>query len=239
MSIITEAEKTLLKQLKEPFDPKFVKWRVGATNADKTKGIALAYIDSREVMKRLDDVCGIGNWQDRLVPIDKGFVCEIDVWIKDRWVTRSNAAGYTQVEPVKGGASDALKRAAATWGVGRYLYYLPNVWVEIKPAGKSYVLAETPELPDWAMPGAKSERWEDIAEMEADANSGADDLDVATVIDHVDKIRAAKSSQELDAIVAEMPADDKVVLANQIAAKKRELLHDEEIDPDSSQRPSA
>jgi hypothetical protein len=37
----------MLKQLKQPFDPKFVKWRVGATNSDKTKGIALAYIDSR------------------------------------------------------------------------------------------------------------------------------------------------------------------------------------------------
>lgn len=48
-----ETQDTMLKQLKNPFDPKFVKWRVGATNPDKSKGIALAYIDSREVKKGL------------------------------------------------------------------------------------------------------------------------------------------------------------------------------------------
>ena len=30
----------MLKQLKNPFDPKFVKCRVGATSKDKKKGIA-------------------------------------------------------------------------------------------------------------------------------------------------------------------------------------------------------
>jgi len=52
-----------LKKLFDPFPPSQVSWRVGATNKDKTKGIALAYIDARDVMDRLDDVCGPENWQ--------------------------------------------------------------------------------------------------------------------------------------------------------------------------------
>lgn len=172
-----EIDTALLRQLKNPLDPKFVKWRLGATNRDKTKGIALAYIDSREVMKRLDDVVGVGNWQDRYIPVDGGFICEIDLYIADRWVTKSNAAGNTKVEPIKGGASDAFKRAASMWGVGRYLYYLPNVWVDIKNVGSidrpSYAIAEVPELPDWALPTSHIERWEDVAEMQADMQ-GAD-----------------------------------------------------------------
>jgi hypothetical protein len=166
----------MLRQLKEPFDPKFLKWRVGATNADKTKGIALCYLDAREVMKRLDDVCGIGGWQSWFKEVPNGYVCDIQIKIDGEWINKSNGAGLTQVEPVKGGMSDAFKRTASTWGVGRYLYYLPNVWVSIKPQGRSFALAEIPQLPDWAMPSGQIERWEDVAELELDANDsqGAD-----------------------------------------------------------------
>lgn len=189
---------TLLRQLKDPFDPKFLKWRVGATNADKTKGIALAYIDSREVQKRLDDVMGVDGWQSRLLNVEKGFVCELDLWINDRWVTKSNAAGFTNIDPIKGGASDALKRAATAWGVGRYLYYLPNVWVAIKPKGKSYELAEVPELPDWALPSSRIERWEDVAEMELTKDSlGADDEQTPEESDLIKKIAEAVKSESV------------------------------------------
>ena len=168
----------MLKQFKNPFVPRFLKWRVGATNQEKTKGIALAYLDSREVMKRLDDVCGLGGWQDKYVPVDNGFICELSILIDGIWITKSNAAGYTQVEPVKGGASDALKRAASLWGIGRYLYYLPNSWVAIKPAGKSYALDIGAEelvntLPDWARPNIV-ENWEDVAELEIEATLDED-----------------------------------------------------------------
>lgn len=138
----------IIAALKEPFDPKVISWRVGATNQDKSKGIALAYIDARDVMKRLDDVMGL-DWQNRY-PFEG--CCEIGLKIGGEWVWRSNGAGETQVEAEKGQFSDAFKRAAVLWGVGRYLYYLPNTWVAIKPQGKSFVLAETPPLPKWALP---------------------------------------------------------------------------------------
>ena len=160
-----QTEDALLKQLKNPFDPKFIKWRVGATDSAKTKGIALAYLDAREVMKRLDDVCGVGGWQSRFIDIKDGFICELSIKMLDgEWITKSDTADLTDVEAIKGGASSALKRAASVWGIGRYLYYLPNVWLPIKPFGKSYVLAVQPELPDWAMPNMV-ERWDDVADL--------------------------------------------------------------------------
>lgn len=139
---------SITEQLKQPFDPKIIHWRVGATTGDKSKGIALAYIDARDVMKRLDDVCG-DKWQ-----CDYPFegCCRIGIKIDDEWVWRSNGAGETQVEGEKGRYSDAFKRAAVLWGVARYLYYLPNEWVALKPKGRSHVLAGTPNLPSWALP---------------------------------------------------------------------------------------
>ena len=169
-----DVQETLLKQLKDPFDPRFIKWRVGATNQEKTKGIALAYLDAREVQKRLDDVMGLGNWQDRYIEVKDGFICELDLLINDRWVTKSNTAGNTKVDPVKGGGSDSFKRAASKWGIGRYLYYLPNVWVPLKQQGKSYVLAEIPELPSWAKPSTTISRWEDVAELEIQSSIDED-----------------------------------------------------------------
>lgn len=143
----------MLEKLKEPFDPKFVKWRVGATSGDKTKGIALAYIDAREVMKRLDEVCGVEGWQCRYSHVtDKGVVCEIGIKFGDEWIWKANGAGETDVEAEKGAMTDAFKRAGAVWGIGRYLYYLPNKWVDLEPAGRSYKLKETPTLPSWAQP---------------------------------------------------------------------------------------
>ena len=236
--MVDQVQDTLLKQLKNPFDPKFVKFRLGATNVDKTKGIALAYVDSREVMKRLDDVCGVGGWQDKYIPVDGGFICEISILINNVWVTKSNAAGNTKLEAIKGGASDAFKRAASVWGVGRYLYYLPNAWVAIRQQGNSYVLDEIPELPEWAQPDYKIERWEDVAELQSDM-VGADTPDVDAIVSSVDRIRGAKSAEELDKLVGGLDPSDKVVLANQIAAKRRELLHEADITADSSRRATA
>lgn len=149
-------EEDLLQKLKEPFDPKFVKWRVGATSPDKTKGIALAYIDAREVMKRLDEVFGVTGWQNRYSHAnDRMVVCEIGAKVGDEWIWKSDGAGDTQVEAEKGSLSDALKRTAVLWGIGRYLYYLPNKWVDIEPAGRSHKLKQTPTLPSWAIPKEK------------------------------------------------------------------------------------
>jgi hypothetical protein len=45
----------------------------------------------------------------------------------------------------KGSYSDAFKRAAVKWGVGRYLYALDAPWVDIEKRGNSYVLPKASE----------------------------------------------------------------------------------------------
>lgn len=143
----------ILNKLKEPFDPRLIHWRVGATNKDKTKGIALAYVDARDVMKRLDDVVGFDKWQDEYIETPSGrLICRLGLRINNEWIWKSDGAGETDVEGEKGAISDAFKRAAVKWGPARYLYSLKNVWVPIKPAGRSYALADTPQLPAWATP---------------------------------------------------------------------------------------
>jgi hypothetical protein len=61
-------------------------------------------------------------------------------------VVKSNGAGDTDVEGPKGALSDAFKRAAVLWGIGRYLYSLESPWVALEARGRSYVIAKS-ELP--------------------------------------------------------------------------------------------
>ena len=49
--------------------------------------------------------------------------------------------------------AQAFKRAASCFGLGRYLYNLPETWVDLDGQGKSTRL---PALPNWALPKAKS-----------------------------------------------------------------------------------
>ncbi len=134
-------------KLKAPFDSSLISWRVGAMSKDKTKAIALAYLNARDVMERLDEVCGPGNWQ-ALYPHANGKTsCKIGIRVKQAmnvlteagpmqldngdWVWKENGAGDSDIEADKGAFSDAFKRAAVLWGIGRYLYDVPNIWFEV------------------------------------------------------------------------------------------------------------
>lgn len=120
-----------LSDLHKPFPPEAVSWRVGSTTKDKSKGLALAYIDARDVMKRIDEVCGAHGWQDRYEFHGTRTICYLSIRIGDEWITKADGAGDSDVEAEKGSISDAFKRAAVKWGVGRYLYDLESPWVEL------------------------------------------------------------------------------------------------------------
>lgn len=124
-----------------PFPPAAVSWRVGSTNQDKTKGMALAYIDARDVMERLDAVCGPAGWQRSYPHAGTKTVCRISIKVGDEWIGKEDGAGDSDVEAEKGALSDAFKRAAVSWGIGRYLYNMGSPWVAIEQKGKSYVIA--------------------------------------------------------------------------------------------------
>lgn len=126
---------SIWKKLAAPFPGNVVSWRVGSTNKEKTKGMALAYIDARDVMDRFDDVCGPDGWAVEHVETLKGrMICRIGVRspATGEWVWKSDGAGDTAVEGEKGAISDALKRAAVVWGVGRYLYSMKSPWVALE-----------------------------------------------------------------------------------------------------------
>lgn len=156
-------DRDALRALVAPFKATEVRWRVGSTTKDKTKGSALAYVDGRAVMHRLDDVFGPAGWSFETRPVSisatnrkgetvlqDGFTGRLTVeWPSGRTSVKEDVGSASDIEPLKGAVSDALKRVAVMVGVGRYLYALPAQWVALKD-GK--YLAETPRLPAWALP---------------------------------------------------------------------------------------
>lgn len=133
-------------RLKAEFPREAISWRAQSMKADGSAAMALAYIDARDVMNRLDEVCGPGGWQDRYEFHGSRTVCylSINVPVIDdvgEWITKADGAGDTDVEAEKGGISDAFKRAAVKWGIGRYLYDLDAPWVPCESyerGGKRY-----------------------------------------------------------------------------------------------------
>lgn len=117
------------KALAAPFPQSAVSWRAQTLTKDGNKAMALAYIDARDVMERLDAVCGPDRWQCRYPHADKKTVCEIGIDTGNGWVWKADGAGDSDVEAEKGALSDAFKRAAVRWGIGRYLYDLETPWV--------------------------------------------------------------------------------------------------------------
>jgi hypothetical protein len=119
--------------LADPFPPSAISWRaqsVSKKDPQNPKAMALAYIDARDVMARLDDAVGPENWSDSYIETPLGrVICTLSIRANGEWISKSDGAGKTDIEGDKGGLSDALKRAAVKWGIGRYLYDMPCPWV--------------------------------------------------------------------------------------------------------------
>ncbi len=135
--MIDEFDLTLFDKLAEPFPPEAISWRVGSTNkkkyqqGQKKMGKPLAYLDARDVMDRLDIVCGPDCWGDNYTLAANYVCCSITIRHDGNVVSKSDGAGHTQVEGEKGQFSDAFKRAAVKFGIGRYLYDCDSPWIEL------------------------------------------------------------------------------------------------------------
>lgn len=83
----------------------------------------MTYITARAVMNRLDRVVGPENWRDEYQEVHGGILCTLYLRINGEWVGKSDVGTPPEkIEVVKGMYSDALKRAAVRWGIGRELY---------------------------------------------------------------------------------------------------------------------
>lgn len=154
--------------LQAPFEASDIEWRaqqVGLTKDGKPWAKVLAYVTNRAIQSRLDEVVGADGWKNRLREWrDKSTVCGISVRFGSEWITKWDGADETDIEPTKGGISDAMKRAAVQWGIGRYLYKLDATfadctmerqrgaeWHQAK-SGQTIFYWKAPALPAWALP---------------------------------------------------------------------------------------
>ena len=140
------------KKLALPFTFDEIEWRVLRVSKKKPVAQVAAYVDSRAIQKRLDEVVGRENWQNEFETVtvvdnkSTAHICKLRIYYPERgeWITKSDGAGCTDVEPIKGGLSNAFKRAASMWSIGRYLYELKNIWADVD----EYKCIEQHEYPE-------------------------------------------------------------------------------------------
>lgn len=148
--------KEIEEKLKAYFPEEEIQWRITATTQDKTKGLAVPYIDTRAIQNRLDDTVGIDGWKVSYTPIKDGFICSLSLKINNEWITKEDGANTTDYEKIKGGISGAFKRTASSgFGIGRYLYDIPATWIKIKKQGNTYVPDEKITVPNKYLPNTK------------------------------------------------------------------------------------
>ncbi|MCD0168604.1 Rad52/Rad22 family DNA repair protein [Deinococcus sp. 23YEL01] len=136
-------------QLAAPFPARRVLWRAQSFTHDRTSARMVAYVDARTVMERLDEVCP-DAWEFDVefltgaLPAARGQLTVLGL-------TRCDVgeAGEGDAATLKAAASDALKRCAVHFGIGRYLYDLPSPWVDWDEEQRAPV--EVPRLPEWAL----------------------------------------------------------------------------------------
>lgn len=111
----------LFALLASPFEPGEVKHRPAGG------GRQLSYITARTVMNRLDTVLGPESWWDSYEASEKSVLCRLTIRLPDgQELTKADAGGYAGMadsgDDDKSGYSDAFKRAAVKFGIGRHLY---------------------------------------------------------------------------------------------------------------------
>lgn len=127
--------KAILDALSAPFAWEEVEWRAQTVTKEGDKALALAYIDARSVIRRLNETVGIERWRKSysFSPDGKKTICRLELLLEIGeelvWVGKEDGAGDTDIEAEKGALSDAFKRAAVMWGIGLYLYEMPPLWM--------------------------------------------------------------------------------------------------------------
>lgn len=159
----------LFTQLADPFDPSEIKWRVTHTARDGSRGAVIAYADPRAYTDRLNQLFTPSGWtrnydfitvssvsrvkRDKVIQTGKVLVtCTLTIahlgthsGCGEQWADEQNAMTAAEAQ--------AFKRAGSCFGLGRYLYNLPETWVPLDKQGRP---DSFPALPKWALPKANS-----------------------------------------------------------------------------------
>lgn len=137
------SEQEMFARLRQPFTNETIKWKIQTNpKEDDSFALCVAYIDARDVAARLNEVVGI-NWESSYSDLiffsdekkgEIGVQCRLTVMGH----TRTDIGTLPSTEPLKGGYSDALKRAAVQFGIAAYVYAFPVVKAEVQKYGRSY-----------------------------------------------------------------------------------------------------
>ena len=188
-----DVEKVLLA-LAAPFDRDEIKFKPAVVSGGRA--LALAYVDARVVMDRLDEVLGVANWQDEYEFLPDGAcLCKLRVRIGGEWLTKMDVGGASE-QPDEGdrrkaAVSDALKRAAVKFGVGRFLYRLPSQWCDYDAQKRQF--ARRPQLPDSLWSAAQSaavRKWQDWLARTPNLEALNESLNELAELEEADKARA-------------------------------------------------
>lgn len=156
--------KDLCACLEVPFDPGVIDWRVTNTSKNgKLRGQVIPYADQRAYTDRLNQLFTPAGWTRKYQvhtsanferskdqkTVAKVFVtCELSI----RGLGAHSATGEEWADDENAGTSaeaQSFKRAAACFGLGRYLYYFDGVWVDLDDRKRPRT---APSLPQWATP---------------------------------------------------------------------------------------
>jgi len=155
----------LLPELEVPFSPDQVQWRVTNTTNDKKRGQVVPYADPRAYTDRLNALLSPQGWtreykvetMTNITRVKKGesivsgkvlVTCTVTILgigshsgTGEEWADDDNGmtSAYAQ----------AFKRACSCFGLGRYFYDIPAIWIDLDQNRQPL---RTPALSAWAVP---------------------------------------------------------------------------------------
>ena len=150
----TSLSPEIIAALVVPFPGQFIEWKPQATTKDNQRALAAAYVDPRRYQQRLDEVVP-GQWHTRVeFGGPQGSVVKVSLTICG--VTRENVGECdpSNANTVTSAFAQGFKRSCADFGLGRYLYFLPQRWCDYDPQKKQIV--SPPPMPAWALPDKPS-----------------------------------------------------------------------------------
>jgi hypothetical protein len=141
MDTTTSFTAELAATLHAPFAWDTIDIRPGAAGAlwakDGSGALALAYADPRVYQARLDAVVGPPNWSVEFLPWgETRLICRLMIF----GIAKSSTGEADPRDPNAGTVAEAqaFKRACAAFGLGRFLYELPQVWARGSGDSKTF-----------------------------------------------------------------------------------------------------
>jgi hypothetical protein len=115
-----------LQILKAPFAKESLGVKVQSTSKDRTRALLVLYLQHTDVQDRLEQVDPA--WTTEVINEERvGDTVYVRIRMTVKGVSRENVG---EGNDPKAAYSDALKRAAMLFGIGRYLYDSPTVWAD-------------------------------------------------------------------------------------------------------------